>query len=428
VKTLVLFLAAIATLPGAAMSAQDISGNWQGTLWLDTSSLVKSDGPFRTVLQISKTDDGGWKAVYYENVAASKHPIPVASITFTDMNVKFLIKPMHRHYLGRLSADGTRITGTLDNDLLDFRRMEVDKRVTTSQLKQILAETNRMPDGTAAQKLYRLELTERLSEAKLSRYQADLPGIQDKQALMTVYDRSSFLDPPAAEIPAIATPDLAAQRKMIALSVDYVAKTIHQLPNLYATRVTTSFVDNLWEKKPFHPAGTYSATVLYRNGKERLQSSFFQLKAPGLTTSGEFGAILDDALLDAVPGKLSWDHWEQGPEGPEAVYRYNVAADKSHYVVDGLVSAYEGKIAIDPSNGTILRLVFRARLEPPNPLLTADIMVEYRPVELGGKIYICPVRSIALSRDLQLQWLNDVVFEHYHVYRASARILPGDTP
>lgn len=409
------------------MSAQDISGSWQGTLWPDTSPM-HSDGPFRTVLQILRADNGGWKAVYYDNVAASKHPIPVASITFTNMNVKFLIEPMHRHYLGRLSADGTQITGTLDNDLLDFRRVAVAKRVTASQLEQILAGNNHMPDGSVAQKLYRLELTERLSAAKASRYEAELSGIQDKQALMTVYDRSSFLDPPAAEIPAIATPDLAAQRKMIALSVDYVMKTIHQLPNLYATRVTTSFVDNLWEKKPFHPAGIYSATVLYRNGKERLHSSFFQLKAPGLTTSGEFGAVLDDALLDAAPGNLSWDHWQQGPEGPEAVYRYNVAAEKSHYVVDGLVSAYEGKIAVDPLKGTILRLVFRAHLEPPNPLLTADIMVEYRPVELGGKIYICPVRSVALSRDLQLQWLNEVVFEHYHVYRASSRILPGDSP
>jgi hypothetical protein len=67
-------------------------------------------------------------------------------------------------------------------------------------------------------------------------------------------------------------------------------------------------------------------------------------------------------------------------------------------------------------------------VESINPKLSAEILVEYGPVELGGKTYICPLKSVAFSQELVLGWLNHVVFDQYHVYHATARILPGETP
>ena len=164
----------------------------------------------------------------------------------------------------------------------------------------------------------------------------------------------------------------------------------------------------------------------YRDGYEILGSGGFAAVAGGLTTTGEFGPILYTALLDATQGNLTWSHWEQGPAAAlRAVYRYTVTAEKSHYSVDGQFPGYRGEIAIDPSNGTILRLVLRADPNPSIPLLRAEVMVEYGPVELGGKMYICPLKGIALSADAKQWWLNDVAFEQYHLYRGSARVLPG---
>jgi hypothetical protein len=102
-----------------------------------------------------------------------------------------------------------------------------------------------------------------------------------------------------------------------------------------------------------------------------------------------------------------------------------VTAFQSPYIVEGLPAGYEGEIAVDPSDGTIFRLMFKANLEPPNALLTGQIVVEYGPVELGGRTYVLPVRSVALSQDVQVEWLNDVIFEDYHLFRASTRVLPG---
>jgi hypothetical protein len=63
---------------------------------------------------------------------------------------------------------------------------------------------------------------------------------------------------------------------------------------------------------------------------------------------------------------------------------------------------------------------------------TADISVEYGPVELGGKTYICPLKGVALSNRMDLtssmqpdlMWLNDRVFENHHLFRSDVRIIP----
>jgi hypothetical protein len=348
------------------------------------------------------------------------------------------------------------------------------KPVTAEQLVQMLATTHNESDAQVAAQLSDLTLIERLSPAAHSRCEADLPGPHARQAFMVLTDMSTFLELPAAEIPSLAQPDPAAQRKMIALAVDYASKTIHQLPNFYATRVTTTFQDSpslddakkgnprtipnlMLVSKTLHLVGRYSAAVLYRKGREEIHAEAAQSRAQGLTTSGEFGPILSTSLLDAAQAHLVWSHWEQGAAGPEAVFRFAVPAEKWHYEVaycciikangDRVYyrqfSAYNGEIAIDPSNGTIFRLSLKATgLKSTDPIVKANIVVEYGPVELGGRTYICPLRGIALSLASEIQpllggreddfpplqtSLNNVVFEQYHLYSASSHVLPGYT-
>ena len=347
------------------------------------------------------------------------------------------------------------------------------KPVTVEQLEQILAATPGASDVQMAAQLSDLVLIERLSAARLSRYETDFPGPRTRQALTVLADMSAFLNPPGEEIPAIARPDPKAQREMIALTVNYVNQTMHQLPNFFATRVTVSFQDNpsldesrrdnnrsfvpdlLIISKPLHSVGRYSVAVLYRGGREVVHAGTVQPGPQGLTTSGEFGPILGTALLDAAQGNLVWSRWEQGAAGQEAVFRFSVPAEKSHYEVSYCCilkvngdrvyyrqfSAYDGEITIDPSNGTVLRLSLRATgLKRPDPIVKANIVVEYGPVELGGRTYICPVKGIAVSLASETRplfggreedfpplqtSLNDVVFEQYHLYRASSHVLPG---
>jgi len=298
--------------------------------------------------------------------------------------------------------------------------------ITTEQLKSLLASAHGESDENVAREIERSELTERLNSAQLPRLLADLPGSRSREALLVLADASAFRDPPQSEIPPMEAPDLSSQRQMMSLVVNYVNKTRYDLPNFYATRVTTSFrrkID-LSSHNPLHFVRKYSDTEIYRNGQQ-LRKSRPHFRAAGLTTSGEFGPILATAILDAAAGNLRWSHWEQGGTGPEAVFGYAVSATESHYVVQDQVTAYNGEVAIDPSSGAILRIVLKAAPGPASALDVANIVVEYGMVELGGKSYTCPLRGIALSEGMQMKWLNDVAFIDYHVFRSEMRVLPG---
>jgi VWFA-related protein len=358
------------------------------------------------------------------------------------------------------------------------------RRVTVEQLEKVLAAAHGKPDAKVAQQLANLELTERLSATELSRLDADLPGPDSRRSLLVLADLSAFLDPPTSEIPAAAPPDLAAQRQMMAQAVDYASKTIHQLPNFFATRDTIRFEDTPPRQldngtvtgtfspyQPLHPVARSSGTVLFRDGKEVVDSDAAkdqgsESTSSGLTAWGEFGPVLTTVLVDAAQGKLGWSHWEQSAAGQRAVFTYAVPKAKSHYEVNYCciprdnenrafqqLSGYHGKIAIDPANGTIFRLTVQADLGKSDPIVKADLMVEYGSVEIGGATYICPVKSVSISLAEQpdvhavrmqrysatmveqnnqnipnpLQTLlDDVAFEQYHLFRAEASILSGD--
>jgi VWFA-related protein len=346
------------------------------------------------------------------------------------------------------------------------------KRVTVDQLEQILTDSRYKPDAEVARHLTDLELTERLNSTRLAHWKATLPGSQAQAELIILADASQFLDPPAAENPATAPPDLAAQRRMLALTVNYVGKTIPQLPNFFATRVTNSFEDSPLKQNfdrtdtpylPLHSVGNSNVTVSYRHGHEAVDTGAVKYKKPmGLTTWGVFGPILGTVLEDAARSKLAWSHWEQGASGPLAVFSYSVPKEKSHYTVDyccvaeqaatdaanlhpfNKIVAYHGEMTVEPASGTILRLMLEAELNASDPVARAAIVVEYGPVEIGDKTYICPLKSFSSTLAQTLQFntqylypmanrlqplktmLNDDAFEQYHLFRADARVLTGD--
>ncbi len=343
------------------------------------------------------------------------------------------------------------------------------ERVTVEQLESILTQSKGASDGDLAAKLSGLEPMERFSSARLAQWRATLPGAKSQRALTGLADRSAFLAPPARETPPLATPDLKEQRRIMELTAEYVSKTIPQLPKFYATRTITHFEDapgSAREAAPtdggsLHAMRITRATVLYREGEEMVEPGPVKTGAQaapdrGLRTWGVFGPILGLVLVDAAQSSLEWSHWEQGPGGVLAVFRYRVPEQKSHYEVRyccvtsmyGLesnsfsaMSGYHGEIGVDPASGTIVRLTLEAELQPSDPIARAASVVEYAPVELGGAKYVCPAHSvsIAVAKSLKqtrdpsgrsypvmgpLQMLlNDADFDQYHLFQSEVHVL-----
>lgn len=355
------------------------------------------------------------------------------------------------------------------------------RQVTVEQLEQELAASRNVPDAKLAKQICGLELTERVTSTRFARWQAEFSGNHTREALLQVADAAAFFDLPAADVVPDAKPALAAQKQMLSRAVDYVAETIPMLPNFSALRTTMHFEDTPPKQqlegagastsgsairsvrsgtftsvesdyKPLHSTGRSSAMVAYRDGREVEDTSAGkskkqQLSGLGFTTSGEFGPILTTIFSDAPHGTVAWSHWERGKDAPEAVFYYAVPQESSHYTVvfsadakaESFHPAYHGEIALDPASGNILRLSVVSQIDAARE---TGIQVEYGPVDLGGKTYLCPVRSVALSRaplpaldarnggapGPQQIRLNDVTFTGYHLFRGDVQIVKDDAP
>jgi hypothetical protein len=263
---------------------------------------------------------------------------------------------------------------------------------------------------------------------------------------------------------------------MISRTVKYLKEVNPKLPDFFAIRTTTEYEQpspqkaDTWKTaltdQSLREAVTEKATLRYRNGHEEQDAEKKKgspsAKKKDLNFIGVFGPILASVLVDATRGDsiLFWSRWVRGEQGRVAVFRYIVRAENPHYnvvhccLVGGqtLVASprYLGELAIDPVTGAILQLTMEAQLgwiRETNlnvvlPIKGAAMMVEYGPVEIGGRRYVCPLRSVVTMRartvttltnwgqtfDIYAPYetlLDDIVYTDYHKFGSEARMLPG---
>jgi VWFA-related protein len=347
------------------------------------------------------------------------------------------------------------------------------EKVTVAQLEDLVHAQIDLP-----RKLANLELTERLSTPRLDALLNTIHSERERQALTADADLSIALPPPPDEIVKRPPPPVEEQRAILRRTFDYLQNAIPKLPDFYALRDTVRFEEPLvrpeesWkmphQDQTLHFATGEHATVLYRNGNEVVEKKqklgrrrVAGVRARGLETRGTFGPILAYVLTAAAtsPSTLSWKRWERGKYGDLAVFSYKVGSanggpeltycclpeGNGTTLYENKADTY-GEFAVNPDSGAIMRIVINADLnedrDPDVPLIRSQIMIEYGPVELGGKTYICPQRSAEVSRgrsERELhEWgmtfslysyfetmINDVTFGGYHKFGSEARILPG---
>ncbi len=358
-------------------------------------------------------------------------------------------------------------------------------RVTVAQLEQILttACAAHKSDTQIVRQIRPLELTERLTKATLGRLTADLASFPETlQSLQLLADQSEFLMPPASEIPDIAPLDDSAEQRMLEAARSYFAQTLPLLPNFLATRTTRYFdnspqqlTKNAWPVSVgLHLVGTSSREISVREDRETLSgaaaSEARQVQPESeLTSWGEFGPMLTMILADTANGKVSWSHWEQISAGPVAVLNYSVPKAFSHYVVAGstpqhapvedsrhspiglqqgldvsratryrIRPGYHGSLWLDPTTGAILLFSIEADLKDRDPVKRAGALVEYGPVSVGDRSFICPMRSLTIRMDpidpndlsgaTPLLKLNENLFTNYHRFASTTRILTEGQP
>ena len=343
-----------------------------------------------------------------------------------------------------------------------------------AQLDQALtgAIAAHKPDAEIARQIASVELSERLTEASLNRLNIRLA--QDAlaaQALALLGDRSAFLDTPVAELPGTAAPDGPARQRMLDAARNYVAQTLPRLPDFLATRTIKRYDDSsqalkkgAWPVRAgLHLVGTSSREISVRNEREGpgvKHGSAGSQEQNGISTWGEFGFLPAVILADTVKGTVTWSHWEQMAARPAAVFHYAVPHSASHYEIVGMIAhgpkwqpadastvrtaaAYHGSLWVDPETGAVLRLTLEIGENEVGQFKRFAVMVQYAPVQIGGRSFICPVRSLALDlasasvtsslfgnsglAEVPTEWLNVASYSGYHRFASTTRIL-ADTP
>lgn len=393
----------------------------------------------------------------------------------------------------RSGVDVFTWTGYFDQPVFYDQPNENVEHVTVEDLEHVLQASVTVSDEQMARRLSDMELTERLSSVRLVGLEALLRGKKARQALIALADQSVYLDPPAVEVLATAPPDANTQRQMILRAVQYVNQTLPGLPNFLAERTTILYQEaeprvgqtwkpnqtipglpnfqaepnegQIWKTatgdRSLHKGEALKVSVVFRGGKEVASGKGANDREVGrLKTIGTFGPVLAiiAAVATAPTSDLAWSRWEQGKDGREAVFSYRARPEETLYATGSqylarddtavpflMKAPFHGEFSIDPESGAILRLTMQADLRPRLPLDESNIMVEYGPVNIGGKTYICPLRSVSISRQRRFmdihEWgedfkiyapfetlLNDMVFGQYHLFHSSARMLPGFTP
>jgi hypothetical protein len=330
------------------------------------------------------------------------------------------------------------------------------RRMSVAQLEKTLTSSvaKHRPDDEIMRDFGDLALTARLTDATRTRLTNTLHlGPRTTLALQLLADQSALLDPPAGELPANPPPDAATARRILDAATAYVTQTLPHLPDFLATRTTYTFNDtpqilkvNEWPVRVgLHLVGNNSREITFRDDHEVTAPAPQTVNAAGpaqpppshpvergLQSYGEFGTLLGVIFVDTQKAAPAFHHWEQTPAGPVAVFHYAVPKAGSHYTVnycclfDGLrtstrgggggrrgggavsgnvqgdattlfhkIPAYHGSLFIDPATGVIRRVTLEAEMED-SPVSQAATVIEYGPVVIGDRKFICPLRSMNL--------------------------------
>ena len=155
--------------------------------------------------------------------------------------------------------------------------------------------------------------------------------------------------------------------------------------------------------------------------------------------NGLYVAGRDLRKVDLTTGKVTRINSVPGPIR-------DMSYDKKRDVLWALSEQGNEIFNLDPATGAILRLDVVSDLKEFTPLLLSDIMVTYGPVQIGGKTYICPVRSVSIMRFRSVNnstawnesfrtygpWVtmvDEYTFDDFHMFRSESRVLaPPPSP
>lgn len=239
----------------------------------------------------------------------------------------------------------------------------------------------------------------------------------------------------AQETPPDA-PSIEQQDHIVSAMRRFAESYVSNLPDFICRQTTYQF-QSAKNGKHSHQGATLTAKLAYSNHREQRTLELVNNKPVGsgshswrapLTTSGEFGMILDSVFGVTPNSGFIWHGWETLRGHRLAVFSF--AIDRQHSTMRlGLsdlaeaIVPYSGLVYGDPDTGDIWRISNNVT-EIPSELRTESsaTVVDYDYVDIGSKKFLLPSRAVVtLVTDHNLE-RNEMEFTNYRKFEAESSI------
>jgi len=229
---------------------------------------------------------------------------------------------------------------------------------------------------------------------------------------------------------------LSPDMQVLAEARESAAAYANDLPNFVVEQATTRAQGGL-DPPDWRVLDVVTAEVTVLNGKEQYRDVRVNgrpadrpVEKSGAWSTGEFATTLQDLFSPATDARFERDRDSRAAGRPAYVFRYSVAAAKSHWTLvsesgQRLNPGYSGEIWIDKESRRVLRIEQRADPLPPSfGAGMAETRIEYAFVRIADGTYLLPVESETTGcREIGRQCVrNSIRFTNYKRFSVESRI------
>ncbi|HMD70364.1 MAG TPA: hypothetical protein VKF41_03430 [Bryobacteraceae bacterium] len=308
-------------------------------------------------------------------------------------------------------------------------------------------------DAALARFLYRVKLADRLDDGALEVLRTQvLLGPKTMDALRKLRDQSRSLPKPAPPVPQ-AAPKLPPNAEEQAAILDdvrrYALDYSQKLPDFVCLEMERrSLADppragrgGTVSEPEWRQVDTITKRVSYFEQKEDekvLEHNHAyttqDMKSLGGTQSwGDFGSMMRQVFEPATAALFEWAGWFRLGGQLVMGFDFSVPLERSKYRLEvdnrSIISAYRGRVNVDPQTHAILRVKVEAVNIPPDfPLRSASDTLYYENQTISGLPFLLPSQvEVRMGTGSYLS-RNVKVFQAYRKYTADSSISFDDVP
>ena len=298
-------------------------------------------------------------------------------------------------------------------------------------------------DAAVAGFLAKVKLTDRLDDRAIESLRGQTPiGARTMDALRKLRDQSKGLGEaaPAADATLEMPPTPTAEEQAAILDEvrQYALDYSQKLPNFICLELERRYQAPPRAGEPeWHEVDTITKRVSYFEQKEeekviehnRTYTTKDMKSLGGSQSFGDFGSMMRQIFEPATAARFEWAGWFELGRQLVMGFDFSVPLERSRYRLEvedrGIVTAYRGRVDVDPKTRAILRVKVEAVNIPPHfPLQSATDTLYYQSQTISGLPFLLPSEVEVRMGERDYLSRNVKEFQAYRKFEVESGLIP----